>query len=75
MGYYNTGEVTQTSTITTPLIIKMSCITVNKPLIVSGVTTIIRNDISSTLDFGNGSCDNLAVFTVNGNSYNIVIGN
>lgn len=65
----------QTSTITTPMIIKMSCIAVNKPLIVSGVLTIVRNNTSSTLDFGNGTCDNLAVFTVNGNSYNIVIGN
>lgn len=66
---------TQNSTITTPLIIKMSCIAVYKPLIVAGVLTIVRNDISSTLDFGDGACDNLAVFTVNGNSYNIVIGN
>jgi hypothetical protein len=53
----------------------MSCIAVYKPLIVAGVLTIVRNDISSTLDFGDGACDNLAVFTVNGNSYNIVIGN
>lgn len=66
---------TQTSTITTPLHVKMSCIAVNKPLIVSGVITIVRNDTTATLDFGNGDCDNLAVFTVNGNSYNIIIGN
>jgi hypothetical protein len=65
----------QTSTITTPLIVKMSCLVVNKPLIVSGIITIVRNNTSSTLDFGDGTCDNLAVFTVNGNSYNIVIGN
>jgi hypothetical protein len=66
---------TQTSTITTPLNVKMSCVAVNKPLIVSGVITIVRNNNSATLDYGNGDCDNLAVFTVNGNSYNIVIGN
>lgn len=66
---------TQTSTITTPLHVKMSCMAVHKPLTVSGVITIVRNDTTATLDFGSGECDNLAVLTVNGNSYNIVIGN
>jgi hypothetical protein len=66
---------TQESTITTELHVKMSCVAVNKPLIVSGVVTIVRGDTSATLDFGDGQCDNLAVFTVNGNSYDIVIGN
>lgn len=66
---------TQTSTISTPLMIKMSCIAANKPLLVSGIITIVRNNTSATLDFGNGTCDNLAVFTINGNSFNIVIGN
>ena len=65
----------QTSTITTPLLVKMSCIAVNKPLLVQGVITFVRNGNTATLDYGNGNCDNLAVFTVNGNSYNIVIGN
>ena len=66
---------TQTSTITEPLNVKMSCVAVNKPLIVSGIITIVRNDVTATLDFGDGECDNLAVLTVGGNSYNIVIGN
>ena len=66
---------TQTSTITTPLNVKMSCMAVNKPLLVSGMITIIRNTNTATLDFGDGTCDNLAVLTVNGNNYNIVIGN
>lgn len=65
----------QTSTITTPLNVKMSCISINKPLLVSGVITFVRNNNTATLDYGNGDCDNLAVFTINGNSYNIVIGN
>lgn len=65
----------QTSTITTPLIVKMSCIAQNKPLLVQGVITIVRNNNTATLDYGDGTCDNLAVFTINGNSYNIVIGN
>jgi hypothetical protein len=65
----------QTSTITTPLKVKLSCILVNKPLIVQGVITFVRNNNTATLDYGNGDCDNLAVFTINGNSYNIIIGN
>ncbi|MFM9988246.1 hypothetical protein [Flavobacterium sp.] len=69
------NTVIQTSTITSPLHIKMSCISVNKPLIVSGVITFNRNSHTATLDYGNGDCDNLAIFTINGNSYNITIGN
>ena len=65
----------QTSTITTPLLVKFSCIAVNKPLLVQGVITFMRNGNTATLDYGTGDCDNLAVFTINGNSYNIVIGN
>lgn len=65
----------QYSTITTPLIVKMSCVAVNKPLIVKGVITFQRNSHTATLDYGNGDCDNLAVFTIDGYAYNIVIGN
>ena len=53
----------------------MSCVAVNKPLIVSGIITIVRNGNTATLDYGDGTCDNLAVLTVNGNQYNIIIGN
>lgn len=65
----------QSSTITTPLLVKMSCREVNKPLLVQGIITFERNGNTATLDYGTGECDNLAVFTINGNSYNIVIGN
>ncbi len=68
------NTVQQTSTISSPLIIKMSCANVNKPLIVQGVITFVRNSHTATLDYGTGDCDNLAVFTINGNAYNIVIG-
>ncbi|WP_309641905.1 hypothetical protein [Flavobacterium sp.] len=64
----------QTSTITTPLLVKMSCVNQNKPLLVQGVITFLRNGNTATLDYGNGECDNLAVFTINGNSYNIILG-
>jgi hypothetical protein len=65
----------RTSTITSPLMVKMSCIAANKPLLVKGVITITRNDNTSTLDYGDGTCDNFAIFTFNGTSYTIVIGN
>lgn len=65
----------QYSTITTPLIVKLSCISTNKPLLVQGVITFQRNGNIATLDYGSGDCDNLAVFTINGISYNIIIGN
>ena len=65
----------QYSTITTPLIVKLSCIAVNKPLLVSGVITIVRNDNVATLDYGNGDCDNTAIFTLNGIPHTIIIGN
>jgi hypothetical protein len=71
--YPNLSDLT--STITTPLNVKMSCITPQKPLLVSGVITFVRNGNSATLDYGNGVCDNLAVYTFGGNSYNIIIGN
>jgi len=64
-----------TSTISTPLRIKMSCIAENKPLLVSGTITFVRNNNSSSLDYGAGICDNIATFTVNGNSFIIIIGN
>ena len=65
----------QTSTITAPLIVKMSCMAVNKPLLVQGVITIVRNTHTATLDYGTGDCDNIATFTINGVPYTIIIGN
>lgn len=71
----NPNGSVQTATITTPLRARMSCLAVNKPLLVFGVITFVKNNVTATLDYGNGDCDNTAVFTVNGNSYNIIIGN
>ena len=59
----------QTSIITTPLRIRMNC-----PNIVRGVITIVRNNNTATLDYGDGECDNLATFTINGNSNIITLG-
>ena len=59
----------QTATITTPLIIKMSC-----PHIVSGVMTIVRNNNTGTIDYGDGTCDNLATLTIDGVATVITLG-
>jgi hypothetical protein len=60
----------QTTTITTPLIVKLNCRN-----IVSGEMNFVRNNSTANLNFGNGSCDNIAVYTINGNSYTISLGN
>lgn len=61
----------QTSTITTPLRIRMNCIH-----IVSGVITIVRNNVTAILDYGNEEdCDNLATVTINGVTHVITLGN
>jgi hypothetical protein len=65
----------KTSTITSPILLKFSCVADNKSIFSQGIITFTRNNRTATLDYGNGSCDNLAVFTINGNSYNIVLGN
>lgn len=64
-----------TATITEPLMAKMSCIAVNKPILAKGIITFVRNNVTSTLNYGDGECDNLAIFTINGVSFTIVIGN
>ena len=53
----------------------MSCMAVNKPLLVQGVISIVRNTNTATLDYGDGNCDTIATFTINGVSYTIIIGN
>lgn len=69
--------VAQTATISSsnPLLVKMSCVALHKPLIVQGVITYNRNGNTATLDFGDGTCDNTAIFTHNGISVTIIIGN
>jgi hypothetical protein len=59
-----------TSTITSPLIVKLNCNNITQ-----GIITLVRDNNSATLDYGNGICDNQAVFTINGNSYQITLGN
>lgn len=49
-----------TSTIISPLRFISTC---HKPLPVSGTITITKNDATALLDFGDGTCDNLATIT------------
>lgn len=61
---------TQNSTITTPLKIRMNC-----HHILGGVLTITRNNVTATVDYGDGiTCDNIAVVTINGVAYTIILG-
>ncbi|KAA3618838.1 MAG: hypothetical protein DWP94_14210 [Flavobacterium sp.] len=43
------------------------------PHFVSGIIEITRNGNQGTLDFGDGSCDNIAILTVNGVEYTIYL--
>ena len=54
---FSNGDV-NTGLVTTPLRRELSC-----RFIVSGVITLTHNDNAGTLDFGDGSCDNEAIFT------------
>lgn len=56
------------ASITDPLIKKFIC-----HWIVKGTVRITRNDNKALLDYGNGACDNKAVITINGISYNITL--
>jgi hypothetical protein len=62
-----------TSTISSPLLVKFACLPTNNA-ISKGVITFSRNNRTATLDYGNGDCDNLAVFTINGVAYDIILG-
>ncbi len=63
------GGRAQTSTITSPLIVKMDC-----NHIVQGTITFTRNDRSAVLDYGNGDCDNKATVTANNTTVEITLG-
>lgn len=61
---------TRTSTISTPLRIRMNC-----PNIVRGVIDVVGPFGTASINFGDGACDNLAVLTINGNATTITLGN
>lgn len=63
-GFNRSGEVTQ------PLVRKLSCL-----YIVSGRLVIEQQSLTGEFDWGDGTCDNLATFTFNGQTYPIILGN
>jgi hypothetical protein len=52
--------------ITTPLLYQASC-----DYIVSGVVELTRNGVTSTIDYGDGTCDSTATITTNGTTEEI----
>ncbi len=65
----------QTSTITSPILVKFQCIsgTNNYSPLSQGIITFVRNTHTATLDYGNGSCDNTAIFTLDGVAHTITL--
>lgn len=63
-GFIRSGEVTQALTK------KMSCL-----YVVSGKLVVEQQGVSAEIDWGNGTCDNLATFTFEGTVYPIILGN
>lgn len=76
--YRVTGEWTTTfpsgivevATITSPMIFKVNC-----HHFVKGIISFVRNGHTATLDYGDGTCDNIAILTYNGLTFTIVLGN
>jgi hypothetical protein len=63
-GFYRTGEVTQA------LVLKLNCM-----YLVSGILQVEQQNLTGIIDWGNGSCDNMATLTLNGIEYPIILGN
>lgn len=61
-GFTRSGNVTQ------KLVAKVSC-----PYLVSGVLDITQNSLSGTIDWGEGTCDNEATITINGEVYDLIL--
>jgi hypothetical protein len=64
----NSNGNSWTALITEPLIKKLTC-----HWIVKGTVRITRNNNVAVLDYGDGSCNNKAVITINGISHNITL--
>ncbi|MCW8979762.1 hypothetical protein [Altibacter sp.] len=71
-GNWNTtfsNEFSRSGEVTEALIRKLNCL-----YLVSGTLDISQQALTGTLDFGDGNCDNIAVFTFNGQDYTIILG-
>jgi hypothetical protein len=54
-------SITFNRTITEPLLIDRSC-----EYILSGTVELLRNGETTTIDYGDGTCDDIATVTING---------
>ena len=63
-GFQRAGEVTQA------LVRKLSCL-----YLVSGKLVVEQQNFVGEVDWGDGTCDNLATLTINGQTYEIILGN
>jgi hypothetical protein len=61
----------QTSTITAPLFFRMNC----QYRLVRGKIEVVRNTNLALIDYGDGTCDNLATITINGVTTPFTFGN
>lgn len=61
----------QTSTIMVPLIFRMNC----QYRLVRGKVEIVRNSNVALVDYGDGTCDNIATITINGTTTPFTFGN
>lgn len=61
-GFGRTGEVTET------LVRKLSC-----SYLVAGRLEIVQDGVTAAIDFGDGECDNQAVFIYNGQEYPFIM--
>ena len=68
------NTTTQTATITSPILLKMSCFSPTTSILSQGIITYVRGRHNASLDFGDGTCDNIAIFTKDGISVQINIG-
>jgi hypothetical protein len=60
------NDTTYTKTITTPLLFDGSC-----DYIMSGEVELTKNNSSAIIDYGDGTCDNLATVTIDGTTEDI----
>lgn len=61
-GFERSGEVTET------LVYKTAC-----PYVVAGRLEVTQDGVTAAIDFGNGECDNQAVFIYNGQEYPFIM--
>jgi hypothetical protein len=66
-----TANWTQSSSIVLPLVFKMNC----QYRLVQGQINIVKNNNTATIDYGDGTCDNLATLTINGTTTTFTFGN